>query len=74
MGDLVRSVMETMVPDIVSLVKRKVFTKKEAKQILKAREAAEYAFLKKNASQKEYLKAIQYEYDLVSLHHAQPNA
>lgn len=67
MGDLVRSVMEAMVPDLVSLVKRKVFTKKEAKQILKARELSEYSFLKKNVTQKEYLKAIQYEYDLVSV-------
>ncbi len=66
MGDLVRSTMESMIPDIVSLVKRKVFTRKEAKEILKAREQAEYSFLKKNSSKKEYLKAIQYEYDLVS--------
>jgi hypothetical protein len=65
--------MEAMVPDLVSLVKRKVFTKKEAKQILKARETAEYSFLKKNVTQKEYLKAIQYEYDLVSLPQAQSN-
>lgn len=65
MGDLIRSTMESMIPDVISMVKRKIFTRKEAKEILKAREQAEYSFLKKTSGKKEYLKAIQYEYDLV---------
>lgn len=68
MADLVRNIMESMILDLISLVKRKIFTRKEAKEILKAREQAEYVFLRKTASKKDYLKAIQYEYDLVRLY------
>ncbi len=65
MADLVRSTMEAMVPDLLVLMKKKVFTRKEVKEILKVRENFEYSFLRRNASKKDYLKAIEYEYELV---------
>ena len=67
MADLVRRTIENMIPDLVSLVKRKIFTRKEAREILKAREQAEYIFLRKTSQKKDYLKAIQFEFDLVNL-------
>jgi len=66
MADLVRSTMEAMIPDLLILMKKKVFTKTEVKEILKTREAFEYTFLRKTSSKKDYLKAIEYEYQLVS--------
>ena len=65
MADLVRSTVEAMVPDLLMFMKKKVFNKKEVKDILKTRETFEYSFLRRTASKKDYLKAIQYEYQLV---------
>lgn len=65
MADLVRTTVEAMVPDLLGLMRRKIFTKKEVKEILKTREDFEYIFLRKSSSKKDYLKAIQYEYELV---------
>ena len=65
MADLVENIVETMLPDLLSLLRRKIFTKKEVKQIIKARQASEYTFLRKTSTKKDYLKAIQYEYELV---------
>ena len=67
MADLVRSTVEAMVPDLLMFMKKKVFNKKEVKAILKTRENFEYSFLRRNASKKDYLKAIQYEYQLVGI-------
>jgi len=64
MADLVRSTVEAMVPDLLMFMRKKVFTKKEIKDILKTRETFEYSFLRRTASKKDYLKAIQYEYQL----------
>lgn len=65
MADLVRTIIEDMLPDLTALGRRKIFTKKEIRQILKAREKAEYIFLRKNVTKKDYLKSINYELELV---------
>ena len=66
MADLVQSTIETMVPDMLFFMRRKIFTKQEIKDILKIRENFEYTFLRKTSTKKDYLKAIQYEYELVN--------
>jgi len=66
MADLVRTTMEAMIPDLLTLMKKKVFTRKEVKEILKTREAFEYTFLRRTSAKKDYLKALEYEYQLVN--------
>ena len=69
MADLVRTIIEGMLPDLTVLGKKRVFTKREIREIVKAREKAEYTFLRKNVTKKDYLKAINYELDLVNPDH-----
>ncbi|KAL4453212.1 hypothetical protein ABPG74_015443 [Tetrahymena malaccensis] len=64
MGDKIRLQVEGMLPEMLQLVKRKIFTKEEVNQILKERENNEYLLERKNASVKDYLKVIEYEYGL----------
>jgi hypothetical protein len=58
MADKIRILMEGMMPDLLTFIKKGVFTKKEGKEILKDRENLEYSLTKKSAGLKEYLKAI----------------
>lgn len=69
MADLVRTIIEGMLPDLTSLGRKKIFTKQEIRQIVQAREKAEYVFMRKNVTKKDYLKAINYELDLVGSRH-----
>lgn len=64
MGDKIRLQLEGMLPEMLVFVKRKVFSKEEVNQIMKERESNEYLLERKNASVKDYLKVIDYEYTL----------
>ena len=64
MGDKIRLQMEAMLPEMLVFVKRQIFSKNEINFIMKEREANEYLLERKNASVKDYLKVIEYEYGL----------
>ena len=65
MADKIRLLVESMQGDLMALIKRRVFDKQEVKQVLAGRERLEYALAKKTCKVKDFLKAIQFEYDLV---------
>ena len=65
MADKVRSVIESMIWDLKGLEKRGQFNEEEIREILKTRENYEYSMNKNSATILEFLKAIQYEMDLV---------
>lgn len=65
MADKIKILIEEMRVDLLNLMKRQIFTKKEIKTILSLRENLEYSLTKKSCKAKDFLKAIQYEYDLV---------
>lgn len=65
MADKIKILIEEMRVDLLSLMKKQIFTKEEIKQILHNRENLEYSISKKSTKGKDFLKAIQYEYDLV---------
>ena len=61
MADKVQLVLEALVPDLDELVHKGIFTKKDAKKIMKKRRYYEYQFEKTNVSYLDYFKAIKYE-------------
>lgn len=65
MADKIKILIEEMRGELIALMKRQIFDKHEVKEILSVRENLEYSLTKKNCKPKDYLKAIQYEYDLV---------
>ena len=65
MADKIKILIEEMQGELIGFMKRQIFDKNEVKEILKKRETLEYGLTKKAAKVKDYLKAIQYEYDLV---------
>lgn len=67
MGDQVQTRIETMIPDLLRFVKQTIFTKKEVRQILKTRQSQEYSMLKRTAQLKDFIRAIEYEFQLVFL-------
>lgn len=46
-------------------LKKKIFNKDEIQEIIKERERHEYQLVKKSCTKKEFVSAIQYEYELV---------
>lgn len=67
MADKINLLIESMMPDMLYLIRRKIFSKGEAKAILKNRENLEYSLATTTVKIHNYLKAIQFEYDLVSI-------
>ena len=67
MADKINLLIESMMPDMLYLIRRKIFSKDEAKAILKNREDLEYSMTKTTVKIHNYLKAIQFEYDLVNI-------
>jgi len=65
MGDKVRSVMEAMAWDLRALENKGYFDDPEIKDILAIREDHEYAMNKMTNTPVDFLKAIQYEMELV---------
>ena len=65
MADKIRSLIESMMPELISLVKKNLFTQTEAQDILKERENIEYSLTKKTVKLKDFLKALQFEINLV---------
>ncbi len=65
MADKIKILMEEMQNDLIGLIKRQIFQKGEVKEILKTREKHEYSLTKKSAKARDFLRALQYEYDLV---------
>ena len=66
MADKIRLLIETMMPDLLALKRKKVFSKKQIREILQNREEMEYALVKKGVTLKDYYKALEYEYTLVN--------
>lgn len=52
-------------PDLMIFLKKKIFNKDEIQEIIKERERHEYQLVKKSCTKKEFVSAIQYEYELV---------
>lgn len=67
MADKVKSVIEAMVWDLRSLEKKGIFSKDEVKDILAKREDFEYRMNRNSSKDVDYLLALQYELNLVSL-------
>jgi len=65
MADKIRILIEGMQGEMLGLLKRKIFEKKEIKEVLSMREKLEYSLAKKTCKVKDFLKCIQFEYDLV---------
>lgn len=61
MADKVQLTLEQLIAQLDNLVKKGIFTKKDAKKITKKRRFHEYQFEKKDVSKIDFLKAIQYE-------------
>ena len=66
MADKINLLIESMMPDMLYWFRRKIFSKEEGKAILKNREDLEYSLAKTTVKIHNYLKAIQFEYDLVN--------
>lgn len=64
MADKVRLLMESMLPDMLYYLKRKVFEKNEIREVMKERENNEYLLMRKNFSLKDIMKSIDFEYNL----------
>lgn len=61
MADKVQLTLESQIPEMDALVKKKIFEKKEAKKILKKRRYHEYQFEKTDVSPLDFFRAIKYE-------------
>ncbi len=66
MADKIRLLIETMMPDLLALKRKKIFSKRQIREILQNREEMEYALVKKGVTLKDYYKALEYEYSLVN--------
>ncbi|KRX10234.1 hypothetical protein PPERSA_07319 [Pseudocohnilembus persalinus] len=64
MADKIKLLMESMLPDMLYYLKKKVFEKQEIREIMKEREQNEYLLVRKNFSLSEIMKSIDFEYSL----------
>ncbi|KAK6589730.1 hypothetical protein RS030_169 [Cryptosporidium xiaoi] len=70
MADKVQRVLEDMVPELLDLGKRKVFTKDEIKEIIRNRRAYEYKISSRTPILKDYLEYLNYEYEIERIRHS----
>lgn len=61
MADKIQLTLESLISELDELVKKGIFSKKDAKKIIKKRRYYEYQFEKTNVSPLDYFKAIRYE-------------
>ncbi|KAJ1607561.1 Utp6p-like protein, partial [Cryptosporidium canis] len=64
MADKVQRVMEDMVPELLDLGKRKVFSKDEIREIVRRRRDFEYKIASRTPTLRDYLEYLSYEYEL----------
>ncbi|KAH8741935.1 small ribosomal subunit (SSU) processosome [Cryptosporidium ryanae] len=64
MADKVQRALEDMVPELIDLGKRRVFTKDEIKEIICNRRTYEYKISSRTPILKDYLDYLNYEYEL----------
>ena len=67
MADKVRFIIESSIPELAYLERRSYFSEDEVKSILARREDFEYRLIKNKSAKQDFLEAIQYEMELVSL-------
>ncbi|KAF7455933.1 U3 small nucleolar RNA-associated protein 6 [Cryptosporidium felis] len=67
MADKVQRVMEDMVPELLDLGKRKVFSKEEIKEIVRRRRNFEYKIASRTPVLGDFLEYLNYEYELERL-------
>eukprot|EP00966_Prymnesium_polylepis_P000946 21489-Prymnesium_polylepis.1 len=67
MADRVRALMEGMVPEFEDLVRRKLCTEHEVKQLIKRREKAEYLLHRREPTRDDFLRAAELEMNLERL-------
>lgn len=63
-ADKVQYILETLLEESISLVKKGIFSQVELRDMMGRREKCENAMLKKTFKVTDYLGAIEYEYEL----------
>ena len=61
MADVVRQLMEGMLPELQALVDKRIINADELRAIIKKREAFEYRLAKRSTELSDYIAAIKYE-------------
>lgn len=64
MVDKVQRVMEDMVPELLDLGKRKVFSREEIREIVRCRRGFEYKIASRTPTLRDFLEYLSYEYEL----------
>ena len=67
MADRVRKLMEDMVPEFDDLVRRKLCSEHEVKQLIRRREKAEYLLHRREPTREDFLRAAELEMNLEQL-------
>lgn len=65
MADKVKAVIEAMMWDLRSMERKEIFSTEEVKAVVAKREDFEYRMNKNSSTDVDFLKAIQYEMELV---------
>ncbi|KAH8584616.1 small ribosomal subunit processosome [Cryptosporidium sp. chipmunk genotype I] len=74
MADKVQRVMEDMVPELLDLGKRKVFSGEEIREIVKRRRSFEYKISSRTPTLRDFLEYLSYEYELESIRNTRTRA
>ena len=64
MGEIIQGILEDMVPDLLELQAREIFTEFEIQEIIKSRRDLEYKLMRHIPQKKFFFSAIKYELDL----------
>ena len=67
MAEVVQGILEDMVPDLLELVSREIFTQEEISEIINARRNHEYKLMRNTPQKKFFYSAINYELELEDL-------
>ncbi|OII72579.1 uncharacterized protein cubi_03315 [Cryptosporidium ubiquitum] len=74
MADKVQRVMEDMVPELLDLGKRKVFSGEEIREIIKRRRGFEYKIASRTPTLRDFLEYLSYEYELERIRNTRTRA
>lgn len=74
MADKVQRVMEDMVPELLDLGKRKVFSKEEIREIIKHRRNFEYKIASRTPILRDFLEYLSHEYELERIRNTRTKA
>jgi U3 small nucleolar RNA-associated protein 6 len=64
MAEIIQGILEDMIPDLLDLQTREIFTEEEIKEIINTRRSLEYKLMRNIPEKKYFYSAIKYELDL----------